>query len=332
MLVILLSVFAIFALVACSSENKKEESDIDKEVSKDTSKQVEEKEVDTRPVETDEPLEGLEVHFIDSNSLSDNFLIRTAETTIVVSSGTNEPYRMEDTPVPYLQSQLVGDIDLLISTSGISEKHPYVVDILENFTVKGFWSPNYNNFSPIGDQVFAELDRQGISQYTPLEGGTTTIGDIDLEVISSPEPGSDVLNDTLVFKVVYGDVSYLITGHIGTLKLQEVLKKDADLQATILKTPTMDEIKAPELTKLLEAVNPRVATIITYERSKHPTPHLIDTLDDAGIDEYGTLGHGTIIISTDGKSYHIETEKEPEVVDPYRRPNGHKKRSLKSVK
>lgn len=326
MLVVLLSVFAIFALVACGENKKEEEGNTNDEVSNDTEEEVEEE--DTRPVESDEPLEGLDVHFIDSGQ-NDNILIRSAETTIVVSTNTNGWVEQDESPVPYLESELVGDIDILISTSGDSERHDFTADVLENFTVKEFWSPNYNNNSETGDRVQSALDKQGISQYTPLEGGTTTVGDIDLEVIKSPEPGGDDIYDTLIFKVKYGDVSYLITGYIITSEMKTLLKKDVDLEATILHVPSTEHTKSIELSK---EVNPRVVTINSDEKSVHPTPHLIDALDDAGIDEYGTLGHGTIIISTDGESYYIETEKEPEIVDPYNRPEGHKKRSLKSIK
>lgn len=62
--------------------------------------------------EVDEPLDGLEVHFIDTDS-SEDILIRTADTTIPMS--TND-YIIADNPVPYLESQLVDEIDLLITT------------------------------------------------------------------------------------------------------------------------------------------------------------------------------------------------------------------------
>ena len=341
MFIVLFSTFSLLVLTACTNDVDEMRDEVDEvgevgEVDEvDEVDDTEEEVVEVSPhhlEEVDEPLDGLQVHFIDTGQ-SEDILIRTAETTILMSTSlTDIPLDMES-PIPYLESQLVDEIDLLISTSGLPEHHLYLPDILERFSIKELWMPPHGEARDgQGDDTLnntlTALQEQGISPYTPLAGGTRTIGDIHLEVIYS---SSDEY-DPLVVKVTYGDMSYLFN-YVGGAAMPRLekdwLASDIDLRSTVLKTSSH---KLGNHTEFLQAVDPKIAVNLSGEISAHPTPQLIDRIDESGIDEYGTLGHGTIVISTDGKSYHVETETKPTSVDPYYRPSSHEPRSLKSIK
>ena len=332
MFVVLFSIVALLTLTACADDVDEIEDKVDEIDIVDEADDVEEEIVEVKPhhlEEVDEPLDGLEVHFIDTGHRED-ILIRSAEATILMSTSISDmPFDIES-PIPYLESQLVDEIDLVISSSGLPEHHTYLPDTIERFPIKELWIPPYEeSYQAKGkDDILRAFQKHDISPYTPLAGESSTIGDIHLEVLHST---GDVV-DQLVIKVTYGDMSYLITG-VGWVDWnaveKELLASDIDLRSTVLKTSSSSNSNSP---KFVHTVDPKVAINISGENYKHPIPELIDMIDAFGIDEYGTLGHGTIIISTDGESYHIETETEPTSVDPYHRPDSYEPRSLKNDK
>ena len=329
MFVVLFSIVALLTLTACADEVDEIEDKVDEIDTADEADDVEEEIVEVKPhhlEEVDEPLDGLEVHFIDTD-LGEDILIRTADTTILMSTNAYEYFDtpIPEGPVPYLESQLVDEIDLLITTSDRIDTHIHLPDILEGFPTKELWLPTngvviYENASDklrddlpgILRNVVTAIEKQDISLHTPLMGETRTIGNIHLEAVES----SDY---SLTVKVTYGDMSYLFVGDTyGDMSYLFVgdnsLESDIDPRSTVLKPSCLSNT-----TEFLQAVDPKVAVIPkntgldTYQELKYIDS---DRLDELGIDEYGTLDHGTIVISTDGKSYHIETETKPTSVDP----------------
>ena len=306
MFVVLFSIVALLTLTACADDVDEIEDKVD-EVD-----DVEEEIVEVKPhhlEEVDEPLDGLEVHFIDTDR-SEDILIRTADTTILMS--TND-YIIAENPVPYLESQLIDEIDLLITTSGDIDIHTHLPDILERFPTKELWLPTYGveGYESVRDElrddlpgilarIVTAIETQDISLHAPLAGETRTIGNTHLEVVESS-------HGSLAVKVTYGDMSYLFVGGND-------LESDINLRSTVLKPRYNDGLGS--VTEFLQAVDPKIAVILSGENTGYQTSKGIDRLDEFGIDRYGTLDHGTIVISTDGKSYHIETETKPTSVGP----------------
>ena len=328
MFVVLFSIVALLTLTACADDVDEIEDKVDEIDTADEADDVEEEIVEVKPhhlEEVDEPLDGLEVHFIDTGQ-SEDILIRSAEATILMNTAISDTSYETESPIPYLESQLVDEIDLLISTSGRPHYHHHLPDILERFPIKESWMPTHEPMHGLAENIYNEtlaaFQTHDISPYTPLTGETRTIGDIHLEVIYSASHAED----PLIVKVTYGDMSYMLAGMGEHPISAEVWQSDVDLRSTVWKASYHSQHNNVEF---LKAVDPKVAIILSGESTLHPHHTLIDRIDAFGIDEYGTLGHGTIVISTDGKSYHIETETKPTSVDPYHRPDDHKPRSLK---
>jgi len=305
MFVVLFSIVALLTLTACADE-------VDEVDTVDEVDDVEEEIVEVKPhhlEEVDEPLDGLEVHFIDAVG-SEDILIRTADTTILMSTNDNI---IAENPVPYLESQLIDEIDLLIITSGDIDIHTHLPDILERFPTKELWLPTYgvefyedasdelrDDLPRILARIVTAIETQDISPHAPLTNEARTIGDIDLEVVKTS-------HNCLTIKVTYGDMSYLFGSGNS-------LESDIDLRSTVLKPSYNDGTGSA--TEFLQAVDPKVAVILSGAKTGYQKSNRIKALDELGIDRYGTLDHGTIVISTDGKSYHIETETKPTSVGP----------------
>lgn len=261
--------------------------------------------------ETDELVEGLEVHFIDVGQ-GDSILMRTEEATILIDAGDWKG----DEVVPYLESQDIETIDLAIGTHEHADHIGQLDDVLENFHVEEVWLPGNEHTSQTYERVLNQIHEKEIVYHEPRSGETYDIEDIALEIFNPTHLTGDYNDDSIVVKATYGKVSFMLTGDAEKRAESDMLDSGEDLRATILKAGHHgSNTSSNEL--FVKAVNPKVA-IMSYGKGNsyyHPHKKTLDTFENLDIDTYGTAPHGTIIIRTDGKTYNIDTEKEGIVVE-----------------
>lgn len=135
-----------------------------------------------------------------------------------------------------------------------------------------------------------------------------------LEILSPDSPSEDDLNNaSIVARLTYGKVSFLFTGDAEIPSENAMLDAMSPLRSTILKaghhgssTSTVDAF--------LEAVSPEAVVIMCGADNSYGHPHreVLEKLEDADIKVFRTDIHGTIIVSTDGKSYGISYDKSVE--------------------
>ena len=140
-------------------------------------------------------------------------------------------------------------------------------------------------------------------------------GGARLEVLAPPSPplrgGADDLNDnSVVLRLVYGDVSFLLTGDVAAAGEEALLAGGADLRATVLKVAHhgSDGSTTPAF---LAAVRPRVAVISAGADNPygHPSPSLELALRLAGVPELRTVANGRVRLRTDGRDLWAEFER-----------------------
>jgi len=89
-----------------------------------------------------------------------------------------------------------------------------------------------------------------------------------------------------------------------------MLKSKLNLNATILKLGHHGS-SSSSTEKYLNAITPEVAIYMAGKGNPygHPDKEVLDRLEEIGVKVYGTDVNGSIVITTDGKSYSIETER-----------------------
>ncbi len=146
-----------------------------------------------------------------------------------------------------------------------------------------------------------------ITTMNPAEDPSLTKGD------------SLLRNNSLVFRLVYGEVSLYLSGE-GTEFIEErVLYDFSFVPVAILKVSNIElGIEKPWLARrektasesLLKTLRPENAIIfVGKEEYESPAEEVLSRLNDHGVKIYRTDENGTIIFTTDGKNYQIETER-----------------------
>lgn len=114
-------------------------------------------------------------------------------------------------------------------------------------------------------------------------------------------------NDTsIVAKLVFGEVSFLLTGDITKKVEGRLVEQDVGLDSEVLKVCHHGSKTSSSL-EFLAAVSPEIAVIQVGENSYgHPHPEVLANLDEFGIQVLITKELGDIKIISDGKDFQVK--------------------------
>lgn len=118
-------------------------------------------------------------------------------------------------------------------------------------------------------------------------------------------------NYSVVIKLTYRQTSFLFTGDAEKKSEEEMLSRDYQLDADVLKVGHHGSANATS-NAFLRAVRPKYAVISVGKDNDygHPACETINKLKKAGVKVYRTDEEGTIVFVSDGKKVTVNTEKE----------------------
>ncbi len=136
---------------------------------------------------------------------------------------------------------------------------------------------------------------------------------IDVTVLNANETASDNNDASIVLKLTYGDISFLLTGDAGVALEKEMLAQD--VKATVLKAGHHGS-NTSSSQSFIQAVHPEV-TILSYGKDNkygHPHVEVVERLQAIGSKIYATAETGSVIVSTDGVNYDVSANEWSETV------------------
>jgi competence protein ComEC len=120
---------------------------------------------------------------------------------------------------------------------------------------------------------------------------------------------ADANNNSVVIRLTYGEVAFLLSGDVEAEAEQALLRSGAYLPSTVLKVAHHGG-KTSTTPAFLDAVRPQVAVISVGQDNKfrHPSTEVLERLEEVPL-VYRTDQNGAVTISSDGHSLWIETER-----------------------
>jgi competence protein ComEC len=129
-------------------------------------------------------------------------------------------------------------------------------------------------------------------------------------LVSGVPPESN--DNSIVIKLVRGEVSVLLTGDIEEAGLPVLLRHAGTLRSTILKVPHHGSRLGDVGERFFSAVQPAIA-ILSVGRLHHlPAPQTLQALEATGASRYSTRDDGAIRVRTDGHRFDVRTFREHE--------------------
>jgi competence protein ComEC len=253
--------------------------------------------------------ENLTAHFLDVGQ-GDSILLQFDEKNVLIDGGTQDMGPRVET---YLRNHGVSSLDLLVSTHPHEDHIGGLITILKDFPVKQVLysgqphsSQNYENFLTL-------VDQKNISYNVAQRGQKINLDpNLKIEVLSPPKTlfQDDLNQNSIVLKVTYNKVSFLFMGDAGFEAENSLISLGYDLKSDVLKVGHHGSSSASS-SAFLAKVKPAISIIEVGAGNDygHPTKKTLKALQSTGSKIYRTDTNGSIVITTDGLSYSLITQK-----------------------
>lgn len=250
----------------------------------------------------------MKVHYIDVGQ-GDSTLIQYSEDgeeyTILIDAGN---FYNTDV-ISYLQSQNINKIDIAIGTHPDADHIGQLDEVVTTFAVEEVWLSGNTSTSQTFQDLLTVIDSKGVGYHEPRMGEEYEIGPLEVDVLYPKSITGESNAESISLKMTYGDVRFVFTGDAEQENEVEMVNSGADLKAEILHLGHHGSNTSTHPTFLNE-VHPEVAIYSAGEDNSYGHPHaeVVNLVQNSEIQLYGTDVNGTIIVTTDGKDYDIETK------------------------
>lgn len=261
----------------------------------------------------------MRLHFIDVGQ-GDSILIESPNgKTMLVDGGVKGAGPQV---VSYLREIGVSKLDIVVATHPDADHIGGLIPVLNSMTIEQFYDSGKVHTSQTFEEMLTLIDEKNIPYDVPTQGDNIKFDeDVTVKVLNANEQASDNNDASIVLKIVYGNVSFLLTGDAGIALEKEMMQYD--VSATVLKAGHHGS-NTSSSEYFIRAVKPEV-TILSYGKDNkygHPHAEVVDRLKEIGSKIYATADIGTITVTTDGVNYAVNgketsvanTEKTSEVV------------------
>jgi competence protein ComEC len=220
---------------------------------------------------------------------------------------------------PFLWSKKIATVDILV----LSHPHPDHLNgllfIARHFHVKEVWVTG----EPVNTEAYQEflsiLESENIRVVRPRDlVQPRAINGVSFDVLYPPgnflerkavEAWRTRNNNSLVLKVSFGDVSFLLPGDIEAEAEKELVGLTHDrLRSDVLLVPHHGS-KSSSTPEFLSSVEPDVAVVSAGWKNIFRFPHdqVLEHYQAMGCETFRTDLHGAVTINTDGKGIEVKT-------------------------
>ncbi len=220
----------------------------------------------------------------------------------------------------FLWSRGIGQVDYLGATHSDQDHIDGVESVLENMRVGHFLSRR----DGLGDRRFSRLVSRAVVRGVPLmefgPGHPLQIGEVIVKNLHPTEAfyrmeggvkkGRLKNNQSWVVMLEYRQFRILLTGDIPEKSERWLVEQGADLKAQVLKSPHHGS-KTSSTPEFLKAVGARDILISSGFANffHHPHKSVIRRYRQTGARVWNTGRQGALHLTTDGKTYQIETHE-----------------------
>lgn len=250
----------------------------------------------------------LAISFIDVGQ-GDSILVRYKDKTMLIDAGMPD---QGDKVVDYIHENNIGKIDILVATHPHADHIGGMSDVIKNFDIGSIYMPKAVTTTKTYENLLTAIKNKGLKVKTAKAGVKLDLGEgIEADMIAPNGSKYDDLNGySAVIMLTYKEKRFLFTGDATAESEKEMLKKNYNLKADVLKIGHHGSQYSTSL-PFLNAVKPSYAVISAGKGNDyhHPAKVTMNKLKNLQIPVYRTDECGTIKIICDG--HHIEFNTKP---------------------
>ena len=248
----------------------------------------------------------MRVHFLDVGQGDSIFIESANGKTMLVDGGVKGAGKQV---VSYLKELGVNKLDIVVATHPDADHIGGLIPVLQSIDIGQFYDSGKVHTSQTFEEMLTLIDTKNIPYHVPTTGENIAFDDdLIVKVLNANEHATDNNDASIVLKIVYGNVSFLLTGDAGIALEKDMLQND--IQATVLKAGHHGS-NTSSSEKFIQAVQPEVTVLSYGEGNKYGHPHaeVVERLQAVGSKIYATAEAGTVIVSTDGVNYDVHSKE-----------------------
>ncbi|WP_160677919.1 ComEC/Rec2 family competence protein [Clostridium sp. C8-1-8] len=238
----------------------------------------------------------------------DSILIQTNDKTMLIDAG---PKENEDKLLTYLKKLNIKKLDYVVTTHPHEDHIGGMTSVIKDYSIGKFYAPKATTTTKTFQNMILALKDKNlkINILKPGMGSDINLGDNTKVEVFSPnsEKYEDLNNYSPIIKISYGKNSFLFTGDAEKLEEKEVLQKNYDLKADVLKVGHHGSSSSTGK-DFLSKVAPSIAVISCGKGNDYGHPHkeTLKTLEQLKVKVYRTDLSGTIVITSDGNNISVK--------------------------
>lgn len=252
---------------------------------------------------------NLKVHYIDVGQ-GDSTLVQVDNKNMLIDAG---PGTEKEKIINYLKEVGVSKLDYVIATHPHEDHIGNMAYIIDGFEIGEFIAPKATSTTKTFENMIKSLQAKNLQIKVPNVGDKISLGAAQLVILAPNSNNYENLNNySIVAKLKYGNRSFIFTGDEEDISEGEILAKQLDLSADVLKVGHHGS-KRSTTEQFLKAIKPKYAVISVGKDNNygHPDKEVLYKLKNNNTDIFRTDEQGTIVAESDGSKITFNT-------NPYR--------------
>lgn len=249
----------------------------------------------------------LNVHFIDVGQ-GDAVLIDLEDIEVLIDGGDRSPG-----VVPYLKKYVDGPLEAMIATHPHADHIGGLIDVLAAFEVQQIWYNGENATSKTYSDFMSATNAENSKVSVATRGNVIEVDVLSFIVLNPANLKGSPNDNSIVLYLAYGGVDFLFEGDAEKeAEGAMLIKSDIPVPDVEILKVGHHGSKTASSSDFLAVTMPEVAIYMAGEGNTYGHPHqeTIQALSAIGAKIYGTDVHGNIIITTDGKTYSLQLQKQ----------------------
>ena len=250
---------------------------------------------------------GLEIHVIDVGK-ADAILIRCQGHAGLIDTGAGGDG--EDV-ADYLLRHGVKELEFVLLSHNDSDHIGGLPTVLGELAVDTLYQGELSVEEPSleGAAMDRALSGWEGERRTLARGDSFSLGGASFSVLGPCRAYESSNDSSLVLRLEFGEVSALFCGDIEATAELDLVKSGQELQADLLKVPHHGSATSCSQ-RFVKAVMPQLAAVsVGPDRNQLPRAEALEQLEAVGAQIYRTDTDGSIVFSSQGEDFAIETER-----------------------